>query len=317
MHLIVGKNKAIVTPLEVILKTLRSELTNGKLKDIASPKGMNIPVTCPIHKDGREARPSCYIFMDNNDKDTQFGTCHCFTCGYAASLPKFIADCFEEDDASFGEEWLLERCNVAFVSEVSYLPPISLDKKKQEVYTLDEQVLQNYNYYHDYMWYRKLTKEVVDLFEVGYDPTRQMITFPVRDDKGRLLFVTGRSVVTKFFHIPDGIEKPVYLLYHIKQQRITDVAICESQINALYLWSCGIPAVALFGTGSPYQYELLKKSGIRSFRLYFDGDDGGRKGAVRFKKNMPKDVLITDYMVPQGKDVNDLTLEEIESLKSS
>ena len=311
-------NKVIVTPMMTILKTLQRELTNGKLHDIGQQNKQNIPVTCPSHKDGFERRPSCQVFADPDDKYTMYGTVHCFTCGYARSLPQFIADCFDEEDEEFGNEWLLNRCETAFISEIDYLPPIELQKKKivNPVKYMDEAILSKFEYYHDYMWYRKLTKDIVDTFEVGYDPLTEMVTFPVRDDKGGLLFITKRSVNTKFFQIPEGVDKPVYLLYYIKKHNIKHVAIAESQINALYLWSLGIPAVALFGTGSSEQYELLNKSGITSYSTFFDGDKAGRSGMDRFRKSMRKDVFIVDYILPDGKDVNDLTLEEIKSLST-
>lgn len=315
MNIVIG-NKVITTPVEKIIKQLKSELTNGKLKDIQPRNGQNIKVTCPIHKDGFERRPSCYIFVDENDKETQLGQVHCFTCGYKASLAEFIGECFDEtNQKEFGEEWLLNRCETAFLSEVEYLPPIVIEKANKVDLSIDESILKKYNYYHEYMWKRKLTQPVVDMFEVGYDVDKEMITFPVRDEYGKLLFITKRSVKNKFFEIPENVNKPVYLLYYILQHNIKSVAIVESQINALYLWSLGIPAVALFGTGSPYQYELLKKSGIRCFTLMFDGDEAGYKGAQRFKYNMPKDIFITECKLPQGKDVNDLTFEEINSLK--
>ncbi len=313
MHLSIG-NKVILTPMEMILKTLQSELTNGKLKDIGYPKGSNIPVTCPCHKDGKERHPSCMVFADPDDAETQYGKAHCFTCGYVATLPQFIADCFDEDEEGFGEEWLLSRCETAFLTEVSYLPPIVLEKKKEEPQFLDENVLKNFEYYHDYMWYRKLSKEVVDLFEVGYDPVKNMITFPVRDEKGRLVFITARSVVTKRFEIPETVKKPIYLLYYILQKRITNVAVVESQINALYLWSLNIPAICLFGTGSKYQMDILKRCGIRVFNLFFDGDEAGRKGARRFKAAMPDDIIVNTFILPDNKDINDLTPDEITDL---
>lgn len=314
MYLTVN-NKVITTDIEDILKLLQSELTNGKLKDVGYPKGDNIPVTCPCHKDGMERHPSCMIFAKQDDSETQYGFAHCFTCGYAEPLPKFIADCFDEDSAEFGEEWLLARCDTAFLSQVHYLPPIELDRKQIATPTfLDESILRNYEYYHDYMWYRKLTKWVVDTFEVGYDPQKDMITFPVRDTKGNLVFITGRYVKFKRFEIPEKVEKPVYLLYYILQNNIKSVTVCESQINCLYLWSLGIPAVCLFGTGTPMQYELLKKSGIRCFNLMFDGDEAGRKGAARFKQHMPSDRIVIEYRLPPNKDVNDLTEKEIKNL---
>ena len=317
MYLKVGTNKVITTPVEQIVKQLKSELTNGLLKDIEPRNGQNIKVTCPRHKDGHERHPSCYVFCDETDKVTELGQVHCFTCGYIATLAEFIAECLEEydDQQAFGEEWLKERCDTAFMSEVEYLPPIELSKPKKVDTSIDESILKKYNYYHQYMWQRKLSQQIVDLFEVGFDPETQMITFPVRDEKGALKFITGRSVKSKFFNIPEKVDKPVYLLYYILQNRIKHIAVVESQINALYMWSLGIPAVCLFGTGSTTQLETLCKSGIRSFSLYFDGDEPGRKGAARFKRSMPKDVIITDYLLPMGKDVNDLSYEEILNLK--
>ena len=216
MYITIG-NKVITTPVESIVKRLKSELNNGKLKDVQPRSGQNIKVTCPIHKDGMETHPSCYIFVDENDKDTQLGQVHCFTCGYTASLPEFIGDCFDEEfnKLEFGNEWLLNRCDTAFLSEVEYLPPIELKRRTKVVKNIDESILSDFNYYHKYMWERKLSKDVVDIFEVGYDVNKNMITFPVRDEKGNLLFITKRSVSTKFFEIPEGVEKPVYLLYYV------------------------------------------------------------------------------------------------------
>ena len=93
--------------------------------------------------------------------------------------------------------------------------------------------------------------------------------------------------------------------------------MCESQINALYLWSNNRPAIALFGTGSEEQYEILRRSGIREYWLAFDGDDAGKKGAYRFKKNIGMDVLINTVHLPNGKDVNDLAIENFLNLRVS
>ena len=138
---------------------------------------------------------------------TEYGTAHCFSCGFAMKLPKFVGYCFDEDE-SFGEEWLLSRCSTAFISETKYLPEIVIDNNKYKNDTqpsMSEDELKKYAYYHEYMWKRKLSKEVVDRFEVGYDPKQNMLIFPVRDEKGVLRFVTGRSVLSHRFMIPPEI----------------------------------------------------------------------------------------------------------------
>ena len=217
----------------------------------------------------------------------------------------------------FGEEWLVERFGNTFVEQEEFLQEIVLDKPTVKKEYLDEASLIPFDFYHPYMWKRKLSKEVVDRFRVGYDKERDAITFPVYDERHRLVMVTARSVNSKRFWIPKDVDKPVYLLYDILERGVQTVYVCESQINALTARTWGLDAVALFGTGSEKQYNTLKKSGIRNYILLFDGDEAGRKGAMRFKKNMPPDVFITDVRLPAGKDVNDLTYDEVMNLVSS
>ena len=307
------KNRLITEPIINILYQARREANNGKLKDIIDKHNGNLLITCPCHKDGFERRPSCTVAI-STETDLEPGFAHCFTCGYSAPLPQLITDVFNEDDISFGEEWIRERFGTTLVSSVEYLPEIILDKPKMEKTFLDESILTEYDYYHPYMWYRKLSKEVVDLFRVGYDKNRDAITFPVYDEKHRLVMVTARSVNTKRFWIPADVQKPVYLLYHLLENNIKTAYVCESQINTLYMWSLGYPSCGLFGTGSDTQYETLRKCGIRNFILMLDGDEAGQKGAYRFRKNMSKDCFITTVNLPAGKDVNDLSAEQIKEL---
>ena len=43
----------------------------------------------------------------------------------------------------------------------------------------------------------------------------------------------------------------------------------------------------------------------------FDGDISGDKGAKRFVENIGPDKFVNIHQLPRGKDVNDLTYEEI------
>lgn len=311
-HIKIGY-KLITTPVEMILRRAQKELSNGKLKHIED-KGRNIVITCPVHKGGMETHPSCNVLSVTDDPELEAGFTHCFTCGYKASITQLIGDLFDRDE-EFGTEWLCDNFFDTYVSEVEYLPPIEIDAPPtNEKEYLEESSLEEYDFYHPYMWQRNLTKEVVDQFRVGYDKSRGAITFPVYDEKHNLVMVTARSVNSKRFYIPTGVDKPVYLLYDIIERGVTKAFVCESQINTLTLRSWGYDSVGLFGTGSYKQLETLKKSGIRNYILCFDGDDAGRKGAERFKKYMGRDVFITDIQMPKGKDINDITKEMFESL---
>lgn len=312
MDLIV-RDRCIDAPIELILNTLKRQLHNGKLKDITPNIKDNISVTCPIHKDGYERNPSCNIYTSRDNDKVEYGQVHCFTCGFSASLPEFINACFDEMDPTFGQNWLLENFGESYTSDSRYLPEIILNNKKNITY-LDKSILDKYAYYHPYMWKRGLSKQVVDFFQIGFDESKNMIVFPVWDEYGNLVMLTRRSVKDKTFLIDKDKDKPVYLLNVINKYNYKEVYVCESQINALTLWSWGYPAVALFGTGSQYQYDILNKCGIRHYILAFDGDEAGDKGVYRFRKNIRKDVFVSEKQLPNGKDVNDLTKEQFDSL---
>lgn len=310
MELII-KNKRIVAPIMTILTTLKSELHNGLLKDIGKEENDNIPITCPSHKNGRENRPSCSVYCRRDNDKVEYGRVHCFTCGYSVRLPELIGDCFGKS-VGFGEEWLVSRFGTMLETDPEYLEPIVLESPSKKF--LNERILNKYMFYHPYMWERGLSKEVVDRFSVGYDKEHNAITFPVWDELGRLVMVTSRNVTNKYFYIEKDRDKPVYLLNFINKEHIDKVYVCESQINALTLWSWGYPAIALFGTGSAFQYEILNKSGIRNYILCFDGDFAGRVGRKRFIQNIRDDVLVSYVPIPNGKDVNDLSKSQFEEL---
>lgn len=307
-------NYVINAPIWDIVKKIKSELTNGKLKDIQD-KGDNIRVSCPTHKNGKENHASCDIYCGDSP-DVEYGFFKCFTCGEQGSLWHFVAECFDETD-EFGKEWLIERFGNIFVKQQLILPPINLKNKKECIKNNLAEKISFMQDFHPYMIQRKLSKEIIDKFQIKYDKETKCIVFPVWDEYDNLVMLTRRSVVDKTFIIDKDCEKPVYLLNYIKKNNIKEVAVCESQINALTCWSYGIPAVALFGTGSKNQYEALNKSGIRIYNLCFDGDDAGDKGRDRFIKNIRKDVLVNVINIPRGKDINDLEKNYVENLFKS
>ena len=307
---LVIRNYLIDTPIDKILTQVKNELTNGKLKSI-NKKGGQVRVTCPHHGEGKEHNPDCYINA-SNDSELEYGYCHCFACGFSGRLSKFIGECFDEDE-KFGEDWLIERFGNSLTDKQVVLQDIDLLQKNETQY-LDETILNTMQSYHPYMDKRKLSRKVCEMFKVKYDPNTKSLVFPVYDEYNKLYMLTRRSVENKTFIIDSDKEKPVYLFNYIKEKNIREVCVCESQINALYLWSLGYPAIALFGTGTKHQYDILNSSSIKHYFLCFDGDDAGTKGIKRFIKNIRKDVFIDVCELPKGKDVNDLSLDEFDSL---
>lgn len=309
-------NVPFETDLMSILEELRTQLSINGIQLLHTMRDTpdNIQVCCPYHKDGQERRPSAGIKKSD-------GTFHCFTCGETHTLQEMISHCFgkyEDVVGAFGWEWLLKNFLTVSVEERK---PISLDlnrnhEEKATLYISDDE-LDKYRVYHPYMWKRKMTPEVVEIFDIGYDKDTKSITFPVRDIQGRCLFVARRSVVTKFFNYPQGVEKPVYGLYELSQLETfpKEVIICESMIDAIYFWTVGKYAVALNGLGNELQFRQLKNMQCRKFILCTDSDEAGMKARARIKKNV-RNKLITEYILPDGrKDANDCTPEELLNLR--
>ena len=302
--MIIVNNIPLNETLMNILLDVQSQLTNGKLKDIIDG-GEDIRITCPFHNDGREKTASCFVRKD----DALF---HCFGCNEKGGIGKLIASCMNISYKD-AEAWLINKYGSDISSEVISLEPIRLNEIELDNDLIDESILSTLESYHPYMKQRKISDEIIKKYELKYDPKDQSIVFPVRNELGQLVGLTRRNVNYKRFELWKFRNKPVYLLYDILRNNIRHVVVCESQINCLYLWSLGIPAIALFGTGTKYQYDLLKKSCILYYTLCFDGDDAGKKGAERFKQNM-KGVFIDEVELPEGKDINDYDEETVKQL---
>ena len=323
--------------LSEIIEELQRQLTlNGipllqKTRDV----GNDIMVQCPYHGDGQERRPSAGI----RKRDGQF---HCFACNEKHSLPEVISHCFghyEDLLGKFGWQWLTK--NFATI-EVENRDDINLDfarnlQNKQENSYITEEELDKYRYYHSYWTKRKITEErIISLFDLGYDKQTDCITMPVRDINGNTLFVARRSVKTKFFNYPKGVEKPLYGLYELKiaaywfgqlnrtrkeQEECprytypNEIIVCESMIDALTAWQYGKYAVAMNGLGTELQFKQLRELPCRKLILATDNDEAGMKARANIRKKVTNKI-ITEYRFPKNKkDLNDLDFSEFQALE--
>ena len=309
--------------LEEILGELQSQLhAQGILllnKTTVTPS--DIMVQCPYHKGGQERKPSAGIRKSD-------GLFHCLACGETHSLPEMIANCFGYSDPMVGWSWLQKH----FISvSASERKPLDLDlsrniPQKRAEYVLESE-LDGYRYLHPYMTKRGLKPQIIELFDIGFDKGSNCITFPVKDEKGNVLLVARRSVVTKWFNYPSQSTKPVYGLYeyeHFKNDPNFStfdrnaVVVCESMLDALVVWGWGMFAVALNGLGTDFQFKQLSQMSCRKLILATDNDDRGRAARTTICRGV-RGKLVTqfDYSTyPAGKkDMNDLTEEEFRQLR--
>lgn len=312
-------NKVIYTPIEDILSDFQQYMLRRGVNVFGDIKvaGNNIMIRCPIHKNGAERKPSCGVLRQDID-GTPAGTVHCFTCGYTASLEQLISYILGDKDSYItGQKWLLDTYvdNVVNVRQAISLP-FDNSHITNPVKYISEEELDGYRYIHPYMYKRKLTDEVICLFDIGYDKDAKCITMPVNDKNGNCLFIARRSVVGKFFNYPSGVNKPVYGLDKIISHPPKSLIVCESVFNCLSCYVYGTtPAVAMLGTGTESQYKQLESIGVREFILGFDPDSAGYRARDRFFEYFKNKAFISYLDVPVGKDINDLSKEEFLSLK--
>lgn len=301
--------------LEAILSELKSQLSLSGINYFREfrDSGENIMTQCPYHKGGQERKPSAGFLK----KD---GTFHCFTCGEVHTLAEVISYCFAQDETGmFGWRWLLKNFSTVSIESRKDID-LDLDRnrpKENSVEYVSEEELDSYRYYHPYMYERKLTNEIIERFDVGFDNSTNCITFPVRDISGGTLFIARRSVETKYFNYPCGAKKPIYGVYELSRldRKADEVIICESILDALYFWTVGKYAVALNGLGSESQFEELNNLPYRKYILCTDSDEAGMKARKRIRANL-KNKIITEYILPDGrKDANDCTIDELKSLQ--
>lgn len=323
--------------VEVVLDKLESSGLLRKSRKI----GSYMQIYCPFHSDGQEHKPSCGVLLHDEvraGKPYRAGTFHCFTCHYVKSLPDAISDILQNHSISrSGLDWLQENVP-GFYSEAfdpdSLIPPETfgavndkylvkyMSMKRESPQYVSEEELASYRFTVPYMYERKLTDEIIERYDVGFDqnwipPGRKnkvpCITFPVRDAHGRCLFLCRRSIKGKIYAYPKGVSKPLYGIYELPKH-CTSVLVCESAINALTAVSWGYNAVALLGTGDSLQIRQLRQLGVSEIVLCLDGDDAGRNGTNKLYKALKTSTIVWRITMPDGKDVNDLTKEEFDEL---
>lgn len=318
MELII-KDRKINGEIKTILNKLKIDShKTDLLNSIEALNDTDLSLQCPFHANGKERHNSATIVKIRNDPKLQFGYFNCFTCKCSYSLPQLVTKFFDSEDTELGEEWLLQNFGGERANN-QLLPEINLNAKEEDR-VIDESILLNYDFYHPYLWKRKLNKLIVDRFRVGYDKSRNAITFPVWDEKNNLKMVTARSVKTKTFYIQKDADKGklLYLLNFAIQDKVPMVGITEAQIDALTSWGYGFPCVATFGSPTKDQIKLLVKSGIRVIVTMFDNDEAGSNFTTIVNRNLPKSVMVINLNLPKSKkDINDLTQEEFDNCLKS
>jgi len=184
------------------------------------------------------------------------------------------------------------------------------DEKSYRIVATEE--LQPYMYKTSYLTKRGITEKVQRAFKIGFDTKAQAVMFVWSDKKGNPINLKFRKIKDKiFWYLEDGqpIKQHIYGLHFFFKMDLKTAYVVESETDCLYLWSHGIPAIALGSASmSEAQEKLILNSPIERLVLAFDKDHAGNRCRANVKKRLMGKVDLWEMPIPNGcKDVNDIS----------
>ncbi|MNW49401.1 DNA primase [compost metagenome] len=162
----------------------------------------------------------------------------------------------------------------------------------------------------DYLTNRGISPDVQALFRTGYDPQSRAVTIPWFDAAGRLMTVKYRTTYAKRFWYAKGgapVRDLIYGIDVIHARGIRKAAAVEAELDALVLWTLGIPAVATGGAAfNEKKRDLILRSPIEELVLVRDNDAAGRQWRNEIVAAFSGRLTLSMALVPRGyKDVGE------------
>lgn len=281
--------------------------------------GRNAMACCPFHDD---RDPSFGVNIDT-------GEYNCFGCGVKGPFASLVKRLDRFDTVFDAEQYLIGvygRYNTV-VDEPLELT-FSDKTSHQDDYSIDDGILRNYRFRHPYLSNRGVKELWKNVFEIGYNENTRSITFPYRDERGRLITIKHRKIVGKSFWydppLPSRIKaKTLYALDKTIKAGVSKVALTEAEIDCITVWQAvyqthGIGAVAIGGNQFtdeqadalirwlPPQTELI---------VFTDNDKGGAHAKTLIADKLMGRFTLTsvDWSIAPGtpKDANDVSEQVI------
>lgn len=179
---------------------------------------------------------------------------------------------------------------------------------------------------------RRFTVESVKKWRIGWHPGASRVSVPQYDHIGRLVNIGGRYLETgvplghdwkppKWMHTT-GFDRGMFLFgedkIDVSEEGVKVGFIVEGAFDVIFLNQQGVPNVVAIN-GSYINRTQIEKA-VKWFDhivIVMDGDDAGRDAADRLERAFAKRVMVSRFDISDGRDPNDLTDDEIDSLKSS
>ncbi|MDK0636870.1 toprim domain-containing protein [Clostridium perfringens] len=163
----------------------------------------------------------------------------------------------------------------------------------------------------EYLLNRGICAETQIQFQTGVGKGSKSVALPWHDKDGRIINIKYRSVLNKEFWFSKGgqpIKNHVYGLFAVRDLKALEVWAVESEIDALYLWTHNIPAIAFGGASiNDKQKALLLNSGIETLVIATDNDVVGQRFANVLINEFTGYMKLKKIKFPVGvKDINEM-----------
>jgi DNA primase len=280
---------------------------NGAGLDIEAEFGNDFIIYCPYHNNtrtpaGEVAKDSCLFF--------------CFGCQITKNLVELIMftsnrSYFETVRYIKGKE---QKSDIqTIVDKALYAPPDFVQYDELLIKRLNKQALDApvaMNYFNG----RRLTKDSVIKFDLGYSEKQGSVTIPVHSPDGMCIGFVARTIEGKEFKNTPGLPKSKVLfnLHRVKSSSI--VYVVESSFDAIRLDQVGFPAVATLGANvSVSQIRLLEKY-FNNVVLVADNDEAGSIMKDKLVEKLGHLVSVIS-LDKKYKDIGDMDDDEIKKLE--
>jgi DNA primase len=275
--------------------------------DIEAEYGTDYIIFCPYHNNNRT--PAGEVSKES-------GLFFCFGCQTTRSLVELIMHMTSRtyfETVRFIKSKETETDIEAVINKALHQIPDFVQYDELLIKRLNKQALDSPRAM-TYFEGRRLTRESVIKFDLGYSEKQDSVVIPMQSPDGMSIGFVARTIEGKEFKNTPGLPKSKILfnLHRVKASKI--VYVVESSFDAIRLDQVGFPAVATLGANvSSSQIELLKRY-FTGVVLVADNDDAGMIMAERLTEKMGNLVTII-RPDKKYKDIGDMTDDEIRTLE--
>lgn len=270
---------------------------------IESEVGSDFIIFCPYHNNTRT--PAGEVSKES-------GLFFCFSCQQTAELQELIMKMtgrsyFESIRFIKSKE---KETNIEdLVNKKLYKPKEFVPYDELLIKRLSNQALESPRALR-YFEGRKITKQSIEKFSLGYSEKQDMVTIPVQSPDGITIGFVARTIEGKEFKNTPGLPKSKILFNLHRIKASSKVYVLESSFDAIRVDQVGFAAVATLGANvSSSQIELLKKY-FNEICIVADNDDAGNTMANKLiEKIGPKAYMIK--LDNKYKDIGDMLDSDI------